>query len=60
MNRVLLMSNKCPAPFRDLFLLLQGSGKEEHILAPSLKTSLAIFQPRECFSPQTQGIVFLS
>lgn len=60
MNRVLLMSNKCLAPFRVLFLLLQGTGKEAHIFTPSLKTSLAVFQPRECFSPQTQGVGFLS
>lgn len=32
MNRVLLMSNKCLAPSRDLFLLFQGTGKEEHNL----------------------------
>lgn len=32
MNRVLLMFNKCLAPSRDLFLLLQGSGEEEHNL----------------------------
>lgn len=52
------MPNKCLVPFRDLCLLLQGTGKDEHILIPSLKTSLAVFQPWECFSPETQGIVF--
>lgn len=31
------MSNKCLAPLRDLSLLWQGIGKEEHIFTPPLK-----------------------